>query len=121
MKGPLASVYSAWWDQKGQREAWKQRLCVSCVTHILETLRASALGNSLDLTVCLTCGKDASQELNPIYLTVYLPKREAAEYALTICDSCAIRSRALLSTGADRLPERNKIDEGDDPWATVPV
>jgi len=70
-------------------------------------LKAGQSAESLALTVCPMCGTDASETLDGIWLTVYVPKQPEREYALTTCVSCATKLRALLTNGADSLQDRN--------------
>jgi len=125
-KGRLATVYSAWFDAKGKREAWKQRLCAPCLTTLTASFRDSLLANSLDVTVCPLCGADNSTTLDPTYLTLYLPKRDPVESALCTCGSCAPSLRKLLQVGAQALADRQLESGGlsngaphSDPWAEV--
>lgn len=123
--GRMASIYSAWFLANGERTAWKQRVCVDCVRSHLAPLLAHASEDSPDAVACPACGSDASEDLDPIYLTVYPPKQERREYALTTCAPCAVTLRLRLQERAERLPNRNGFngtskdtDEPDD-WAGV--
>ena len=122
-RGRLASLYSAWFLADGSRTAWKQRLCAPCVKSRLGELLASAQQESGLVTACPACGSDASTSLDPIYLTLYLPKQEPREFALTTDASCAARLRLSLQDHADRLQNRPSYDVGhrqdDDDWAGV--
>jgi hypothetical protein len=101
----------------------RQRLCAPCLTTLTEGFREQLSANSLDLTVCPTCGQDSSTDLDPTYLTLYLPKREAVECALCTCSSCAPSLRGLLQVGATPLADRQQQSRGpqdgapdSDPW-----
>jgi hypothetical protein len=123
--GKLASVYAAWFRADGERTAWKQRLCVQCLTHELAQLLRSAAQNSEDLSVCPACGMDSSETMDPLYLTVYVPKQEAREYALPTCTSCAATLRVSLQQGAEKLTDRQRANGAastsstSDPWNEV--
>jgi RNase P subunit RPR2 len=106
-RGKLAAVYANWFDDSGDREAWRQRLCVACLTDLMGGLKNGTSADSSVLTACPSCGSDASQTLNGIYLTIYPPKQSEREYALTMCGSCGPILRQRLSTNADRLGDRN--------------
>lgn len=106
IRGKLATCYWAWFNADGERSAWLQRLCAPCLTERMAGLLRMASEASLDLTVCPACGADSSQDLDAIYATVYLPRQEAREYALTTCASCAARLRLLLQENAEKLPDR---------------
>lgn len=105
-KGRLAAVYSNWFNESEEREAWRQRLCVDCLMEMMAGLKNGASSDSGSLTVCPSCGTDSSQNLFGIYLTIYPPKQSEREYALTMCAPCAELLRSRLQTGADRLGDR---------------
>ena len=126
-RGKIASVYSAWFDADGKREAWKQRFCAPCLTTLTDGFRDSLSQNTSDVTACPLCGVDASTNLDPIYLTLYLPKREPVESALCTCGSCAPNLRNLLRVGAQALANRQENSRGphdgapdSDPWEGFP-
>ncbi len=125
IKGKLATVYSAWFDSEGERQAWKQRLCAPCLTTLADSFKAALSTNASDLTVCPMCGQDSSTVLDPIYLNVYLPKRDPEEFALCTCSSCAPSLRSLLLVGAQRLTNRGTGSGAPggapdpDPWDKV--
>jgi len=125
-RGRLAAIYSAWYLADGSRTAWKQRLCAPCVMQRLRQLLLHAQDSTSAVTSCPACGIESSQDLDPIYMTLYLPKQESREYALTTDATCAARLRLLLQDGAQRLPDRNGGSGGgfnrgadDDPFAGV--
>lgn len=119
VKGKLATVYSAWFNTQGEREAWKQRFCAPCLMQAMDALKALASENLSDLIVCVSCGANSSESINAIYLNVYLPKQEGREYALPMCDSCASSARELLQVNASKLPDRGNQSKGDDPWSSI--
>ncbi len=104
--GKLASIYANWFEGE-EREAWRTRLCASCLTDLMGSLKAGESADSSMLTVCPMCGKDSSQNLSGVYLTIYPPKQPEREYALTTCGSCAITLRQLFTRAGDKLPNRN--------------
>lgn len=124
--GKLCGVYSAWFNLSGEREAFKQRLCVSCATTLMAPLWEHPQEDSELLTRCPLCGSDSSTDLAPTYLSVYLPNREPLEYALSTCESCALPFRQLLQVGSTKLESRDAGSGGlgprtprPDPWAGV--
>lgn len=112
IEGKLATLYSAWFNADGGRTAWKQRICAPCVKETLAPLMRAATDASPDLTMCPACGTDSSSDLDPIYLTLYLPKQESREFALTTCASCAVTCRVSLQRGAEKLPDRQNVSNG---------
>jgi hypothetical protein len=111
--GKLAALYSAWFRADGERTAWKQLLCAPCVREVISPLLAAVTENSSDVTACPACGKDSSEDLDPIYLNLYLPKQDAKEFALTTCGSCAATLRIGLQQGATNLPNRDGQSRSD--------
>jgi predicted RNA-binding Zn-ribbon protein involved in translation (DUF1610 family) len=111
-KGRLATSYNAWFDEQGGRICYRQRLCAPCLTLLAGYLKGSALENSSDVAACPVCGQDSSENLDPLYLMVYLPKQEAREYALTTCTSCASNLRVSLAAGGKLMPDRQGAGEG---------
>jgi len=122
--GRLASIYSAWFLADGTRTAWKQRGCVRCVVSRFQTLLAHSTDDSYAMTMCPACGMNSHEDLDPIYVSVYLPKQEPREYQLTTDSACAARLRLTLQDRAERLPDRldrslNGAANEPDPWLTV--
>lgn len=123
--GKLASVYSNWFEPNGDRAAWRSRYCVGCLTTLMASLKAGQSDESSNLTVCPKCGSDSSQNLDGIFLTIYLPKQPEREYALTTCASCASELRALLLVGATKLGDRSvgaaaPTNSPNSEWSGVP-
>ena len=104
--GKLAAVYANWFNSEEQREAWRTRLCVACLTDLMGALKNAQYSDSGSLTVCPMCGEDSSQNLSGVYLTIYPPKQSEREYALTTCEPCAASLKLRLQEHADRLGDR---------------
>jgi hypothetical protein len=102
----LAQIYARWNESNGASVGWKQRYCADCLTLLMGSLLEHRSDESLALTVCPRCGCDASEDLDPIWLNVYVPKQPERVYALTMCESCATLSRDSLTANATRLPDR---------------
>lgn len=122
--GKLATVYANWFEGE-KRAAWRNRLCVGCLTTLMGSLKGGESGDSSILTVCPMCGVDAAPTLNGIYLTVYPPKQSEREYALTTCASCAASLQKLLSERGDALGDRSvgaaaPTDSPSSAWSSIP-
>jgi len=109
-----ASVYAAWFRADGVRTAWRQKLCPPALREELAQVLSGAQTDSLDVTVCPACGSDSSEDLDPIYLNIYLPKQAGMEYQLPTCTSCAANLRVLLQRGATKLPDRYEGETSSD-------
>lgn len=120
--GKLAVMYAAWFNGTGERVCYKLRLCAHCYTQLMGSLVAHPLAESSQLVVCPTCGTDSSTDLDGLYLTLYVPKRDATELALTTCSSCAVSWHASFAENGELQPNRfagNKDDDSD--WEKVPA
>jgi len=115
--GKLANAYWAWFNQDGSRSAWRVRLCLGCAPEHLATLVSNSQLNPENSSVfaCVSCGADASEDSSPMYCTLYLPKQEPTEYAVQLDSACAVRLQAMISTNAERLPDRGGVVRGPSP------
>jgi hypothetical protein len=64
---------------------------------------------------CVSCGADASEDSDPVYCTLYLPKKEPMEYAIQLCGACAAKLRVPISTNGDPLEDRGGGVRGPSP------
>jgi RNase P subunit RPR2 len=123
--GKLATLYVNWFNEDESRSAWRLRYCVACLTMFMGELQGGRSAASQLLTVCPKCGTDASENLSGVFLTIYPPKSEQREYALTTCLSCASELRKRFTETGERLPDRNAVaaatakGDGSD-WNTIP-
>lgn len=106
--GKLAAAYWAWFNADLSRSAWKLRYCLGCAPEHLATLfNASQLQTeNSNVFSCISCGADASQDSDPIYCTLYLPKKEPMEYALQLDAACAAKLRIPITNNGERLTDR---------------
>jgi hypothetical protein len=115
--GKLATAYWAWFIAAGERSAWKLRYCPACAQEnllsLLTTLRE--LGETSDVFACVSCGASASEDSDPIYLTLYLPGKEPMEYALQLDSACAARLRIPITSKGERLADRGGLVRGPSP------
>lgn len=104
----LSSAYWAWFRADGERVAWKMRYCLACAQTQLPVLsRAFSVAEDIqEVTSCLSCGADASEDLDPIYCTLYLPGREPMEFELVLDSACAGKLRIPITDNGERLPDR---------------
>lgn len=117
----LASAYWAWYKADGERIAWKLRYCLACARESLPLLGSAfqAAEQSEDVSSCLSCGIDASEDLDPIYCTLYLPGKEPMEVELALCGACAAKLRIPISENGERLPDRGGGVRGPSPSVTA--
>jgi hypothetical protein len=115
--GKLASAYWAWFLADGSRSAWKVRYCHACAAENLSALfsRLREMDGTSDVFACLSCGANASEDSDPIYLTLYLPGKEPEEIALQLDGACAAKLRIPITTHGERLPDRGGVVRGPSP------
>ena len=115
--GKLATAYWAWFLADASRSAWKLRYCPGCANESLSTLfsRLREMDGTSPVFACVSCGSDASQDSDPIYLTLYLPGWEPQEIALQLDGACAARLRIPITENGDRLPDRGGLVRGPSP------
>lgn len=115
--GKLASAYWAWFTADGSRSAWKVRYCLACAVDALSPVlqRLQQPTESGEVFACVSCGSDASQDSDPVYLTLYLPGRESQEYALQLDGACAAKLRSPITTTGTKLLDRGAESRGRGP------
>lgn len=112
--GKLATAYWAWFRADGERSAWKVRYCAFCAPKELSIVSAAyvRLADVEDAFACISCGANASEDSDPIYLTLYLPGKEPTELALQLDGACAAKLRGPITTIGERLPDRGGVVRG---------
>src|ERR1041384_5977166 len=115
--GKLASAYWAWFSADATRNAWKLRYCLDCAADGLQILLAPNLpeNGSTDVFACVSWGLSAVETSDPLYCTLYLPGKEPTEYAVQLCDACAVKLRAPILEHGDPLPDRGGVVRGPSP------
>jgi hypothetical protein len=112
--GKLATAYWAWFREEGDRCAYKCRYCPDCAMEALHKLllELRGMGQVREATACISCGSDANEDAVPIYLTLYLPKKEPEEFALMLDSSCSARIQAQIMAVGDPLADRGGLVRG---------
>lgn len=112
--GKLASAYWAWFNVDGERSAWKLRYCPECAAESLLSLlkQLQSQDGNENVFACLSCGASAETDSDPIYLTLFLPKKEPMEYAVQLDAACAAKLRIPITTKGERLPDRGGLVRG---------
>lgn len=120
--GKLASAYWSWYTADNKRVAWRQLLCSQCLISTFgPTLRTSS-ADSTDISICLACGGALGDDLDLVFLTLYIPKQDQREYELNLDAACAAKIRLsivdLAEPLANRGPElRGPSTPANDPWS----
>ena len=112
--GKNASGYWAWFRADGSRSAYRMRYCADCAPEELGLISRlfAASQDSRDTFACNACGADASGDSDPIYLTLFLPKRDVLEFALQLCGACAAKIRIPIVDQGEVLADRESSMRG---------
>jgi hypothetical protein len=98
--GKLTNCTWAWYRSDGERAAWRQRLCLTCVATLLAPLYQKTAEWSL---TCPACGVDTAEDLDPVYCTFYPDGAGKMILEAPTCPSCAARIRVEAQKGARKL------------------
>jgi predicted RNA-binding Zn-ribbon protein involved in translation (DUF1610 family) len=83
----LSSATWAWWRVDNVRVAYRQRLCVSCVVQHVAPLEINTREAAL---ICPLCGTSSVDDMDPVYLTVYVPGTGKVRLELPLDGACAV-------------------------------
>jgi hypothetical protein len=119
--GKLATAYWAWFLADGERSAWKGRYCLGCAPVALSILLVPSQEWDQNSAVfdCISCGAQANEDSDPIYVTLYLPGKEPREYALQLDSACAAKLRIPITSKLERLPDRGGVVRGPSPLTSA--
>jgi hypothetical protein len=123
--GKYASLYWAHFNGNGVRKAWRQALCHDCLMENFASLLGNTNSDSMGASTCPACGGTSATDLDPVFLTLFLPKREPKEFELATCAACAANLLPLTQVGATDLPNRQAGTGAPSPtepseWSDLP-
>ena len=113
----LAQTTWAWYDASGHRTAWRQRLCTACFCSTV-----LPLDKDLDFVnglTCPACGISTEHDMDPCYVTFYLPGQGKNQLELPTCPSCAVSVRTRAQKGAQKLEDRRVEGPSDSGPSTL--
>jgi hypothetical protein len=124
VRGKLASLYWAWYLADNTRVAWRQNLCVGCLSEAFATLLKAASASEQTSETCPNCGGSNKDDLDPLFAVLYLPQQEQREFELELDAACAAKVRLLIIDQGDRLTDRSGSGRGPTPpsdnrWAEL--
>jgi ribosomal protein S27AE len=103
----LAQATTAWYRADGQRVAWRQRLCTQCYcTNILPLDKPVDFDN----LTCPACGISTEHDMDPTYVTVYVPGAGKNQFEWPTCSACAVKVRGRAQEGAVKLEDRQSVE-----------
>lgn len=124
--GKLAQATWAWWRADNRRVAYRQRVCVSCFAQYIAPLEVSSREFSMN---CPCCGTSSEEDMDPVYLTVYVPGAGPVRLEMPTDGACAVKLRILAQTGSVELDDQGGQSVGQgpspqtqpDPWAALGI
>lgn len=112
LPGKMANVTWAWWTAANERVAWRQKLCFDCFASNCAPLVADVQTAPLD---CPVCHSDAGENMDPCYLTAFLPGVGPVRAEMGTCAPCAVDIRNRAQAGAVKLDDRQSSFGGQVP------
>lgn len=102
-RGKNAWLVWAWNRADNERVAYRQKLCLTCVSANLAPLLINAQEEPLS---CPACHMNAGEDMDPVFVTYVLPGwgKEQGEFAM--CGACAVEVRSRAQKGADLMEDR---------------
>jgi hypothetical protein len=110
-KEPLTWTVWAWNRADGVRVAYKQKLCLTCVSTVVAPLYVASEN---PLMVCPRCGIDTKEDCDPIYCAFIPRGLGKMNIEAPTCGPCAVHLRNFAQTGAEYLEDRNTSSRGQD-------
>jgi hypothetical protein len=90
LPGKLANVTIAWYTAAQERLAYREKLCLTCYAMQIAPLTPDPTQQALTCPVCHTGSED---DMDPVYITSYLPDYGKVQLELPTCASCAVKLR----------------------------
>jgi hypothetical protein len=110
--GKFSSVTWAWWRADNVRTAHRQRLCVDCYIMNVAGLDSAAREEPLN---CPSCHTDPDDQMDPTYVTSFIPGIGPVRLELATCAPCAVEVRNRALVGAVKLDDRPAEFGGQNP------
>lgn len=110
-RGPkLATAYWAWFRADGVRTCWKVFYCVDDASNWLtkQLSNGSSTAENAPMSACLQCGTDTTQDLDPVFCTLYLPGLERQDFDIPLCGHCAAVLRSDITSRGIHQPNRQE-------------
>lgn len=108
----LSQVTWAWNPRPTERIAYRQKLCLACFTE-----RFLALDKPIPEVgsiPCPACGIDTGNDMDPVYVTAFVPGIGKFRLELALCGADAVEVRVRAQENAELLPDREPDSRGRD-------
>jgi ribosomal protein S27AE len=103
----LCQATWAWYSDKGERVAYRQRLCTACYTTSVLPFDKPLDFDSLS---CPGCGISTEHDMAPVYCTVYIPGMGREQFEFPTCPACATQMHAVAINGGVLLEDRQRVE-----------
>ncbi len=100
----LAQATWAWYRADGVRVAYRKRLCTACFCSTI-----LPFDKEMDYVAGLTCpacGIGTNDDMDPVYVTVYVPTSGKISLELATCAPCAVNIRSKAQSNAVLLEDK---------------
>lgn len=103
----LAQVTTAWYRVDGERTAYRQRLCTACYC-----MNVLPLDKEIDFDnlKCPACGISTEHDMDPTYVTAYVPGAGKSQFEFPTCPACAVKVRVRSQEGGAKMVNRVRVD-----------
>ena len=100
LPGKLANVTVAWYTAAQERLAYRLKLCLGCYASQIVPLAPDPNSQAL---VCPVCHTDSESDMDPVYITSYLPEYGKVQLELPTCAVCAVKLRGPVQEHGVKL------------------
>src|SRR5262245_24238348 len=104
--GKAATLYAGWMEDE-RRESFVTKICLACVMTHVSGYAKRAIDNP-DGDVCIDCGAEMGKDRSwDVYVTAYLPNREADQFVVSVHQSCLAPFREWFEDTGTPAPSRD--------------
>jgi hypothetical protein len=115
--GKYANVTVAWWNAKNDRLAYRLKVCSVCWMTNLDELRLSV---STDEFSCPYCHTNPGDDIDPTYVTAFIPNVGKLQLEMATCAVDAVQLRVWAQDHGERLGDNPVGGQGPSPQTPAP-
>lgn len=106
----LSQVTWAWNPEPTKRLAYRQKLCQACfIERVLVYDKEVPQEGALS---CAVCGGDVERDMEPVYVTAFVPGVGKWRLDIPLCGSDALGVRVAATENGELLPDREPQSRG---------
>jgi ribosomal protein S27AE len=103
----LSQVTWAWYSADGERTAYRKRLCTACFCSKVLPLDKVV---DYDALTCPACGISTEHDMDPCYVTAYIPGQGKYQLEMPLCPVHAIEVHVYAAEGGAKLENRERVE-----------